>query len=173
MRNRGVRAKEGRGSLPLELDYLAQERTGSGMGAGGRWASTGKERPRAGREDQGKRGGLEDRQVGGSRDGPELNPGWALRRSGGKPGRFHRLGNGIGSGIEPRPGGPLTEGLNSGSPSLPSSVSKSRSNTAAIAAPARRALAVLGRAQTDSPGGGAGEAVRYHSATAAARANDA
>ena len=76
------------------------------------------------------------------------------------------------AGIEPRPGGPLTAGLNSGSPSpsLPSSVSRSRSNTAAMAAPAPRAPRRLpSRALTDRPA----RALRHHSATAASRTDDA
>lgn len=112
-----------------------------------------------------------------SEGGSELNRARALRLSGwGKPGRFHRLEDGIGSGIEPRPGGPLTEGLDSGSPSLPSSVSRSRSNTAAIAArpggPLAQCLAAL---RLTARGAGWGEVVCYHSATGtpAARADDA
>lgn len=87
----------------------------------------------------------------------------------GKPRRSHRHRDEIGSGIEHGPGGPLTAG-NSGSPSpsLSSSVSRSRSNTAAMAAlPRRTPRRVRGRAVTDSRARDS----RYHSATAAARAD--
>lgn len=119
------------------------------MGAGRRWARTGEERPTAEKGESGE--GLGSWKTGRVRLGSELNRGRDLKKTGdcrsgahsrtGEARRSHHQGDGHGSGIELRPSGPLTAGLNSGSPSpsLPSSVSRSRSNTAAMAAPAPRA----------------------------------
>lgn len=50
------------GSLPPKLDCLAQERRGSGMGAGRLRARTGEERPRAEKGESGE--GLGSRKAG-------------------------------------------------------------------------------------------------------------
>lgn len=149
MRNRRVRGKGGARIPPAQAGLLGPEGGGQKWELAGDGPGLGRRGQRQKRANQGKGWGP-GRQVG-VRLGSELNRGRDLRKTGdcrsgahsrtGEARRSHHQGDGHGSGIELRPSGPLTAGLNSGSPSpsLPSSVSRSRSNTAAMAAPAPRA----------------------------------